>query len=177
MAYTIPQILNWADIAQPLARVGEATRKARGDSGADPDLDIKIYLTKADVRYEYAQDPSGDNIFSMGNYLLSLMGIYLFQAQDASGGGGSISPVTPGTIPDPYDFEVSASSFIATSATTKTFPSSWVGLNVLFVRGGITQSTVNQGGTYYSWSKTSGTLTLINGAAQATELFQIYPII
>lgn len=177
MAYTIPQIINWAKIAQPLARIGEGARRAKGDSMADVDLDIKLYMTRKDVEYEYAQDPSGDNIFSMGNYLLSLMGIYLFQAQNASGGGGSISPVTPGTIPNPYDFEVSASSFIATSATTKTFPSSWQGLNILFVRNSITQSTTNQGATYYSWDKNTATLTLINGAAQLTELFQIYPII
>lgn len=95
MAYTIPQIINWAKIAQPLARLGETTRKSRGDSGADPDLDIKLYMTRKDVEYEYAQAPSGENIFAMGNYLLSLMGIYLFAAQGVTGGGGTISPITP----------------------------------------------------------------------------------
>lgn len=177
MAYTIPQIIQWMKISQPLARIGEAKRLANGDPAADVDLDIKLYMTRKDIEWEYSQDPASSNLFIIGNYGLALCGRYLFPAMSATGGGGSISPVTPGTIPDPYDFEVSGSSFIATSATSKTFPSSWQGLNILFVRNSITQSTTNQGATYYSWDKNTATLTLINGAAQLTELFQIYPVL
>lgn len=178
MAYPIPQILTWSKMCQPLARIGEA-KKSASDKTRDTDLDMKIYLTRKDVEYEYAQDPSSDKLFSMGNYLLSLCGVYLFTAQQMTAGGGSVTPVSPSLIPDPYDFEVDASSFIATGDTTKTFPGSWEGFNILFVRNHITQSIVNDGGgnTYYSWDKTNAILTLFNGAAQSTEIFQIYPVI
>jgi hypothetical protein len=177
MAYTIPEIITWAKIAQPLARVGEAKRLADGDDAADVDLDIKLYMTRKDVEYAYAQNSDSAILHTMGNYLLMLCGVYLFQAQQTNVGGGIITPITPGTMPDPYDFEVDGSSFIATGETTKIFPTSWQGLNMLFVRNNITQSTVNQGASYYSWDKTTRTFTLINGAANAGELFQIYPII
>jgi hypothetical protein len=177
MAYTIPEIITWSRICQPLARIGEAKRLVKGDKDADPDLDIKLYMTRKDVEYAYAQNADSDILHIMGNYLLMLCGRYLFQAQQTNVGGGTITPITPGTMPDPYDFEVSASSFIATGATTKTFPTSWQGLNMLFVRNNITQSTVNQGSSYYSWDKTTRLFTLINGAAQSTELFQIYPMV
>lgn len=178
MAYTIPEIIVWSKISQPLARYGEAKRKASGDNAADVDLDMKLYDTRVDVAYEYAQDTESENLFAMGNYLLALCGRYLFQAQATVAGGGTITPITPGgSTPDPYDFEVGASSFIATGETTVTFPASWAGYNILFVRGSVTQSTVNQGATYYSWNRTTRVFTLIGGAATLGELFQIYPIV
>ena len=177
MAYTIPEIIIWAKICQPLARYGEAKRLASGDTDADIDLDIKLYMTRKDVEYAYSQNADSDILHTMGNYLLSLCGRYIFQAQATTVGGGTITPITPSTMPNPYDFEVDANSFIATGDTTKTFPTSWEGLNMLFVRNSITQSTVNQGASYYSWDNTTRLFTLINGAAQVGELFQIYPII
>ena len=179
MSYTIPEIIVWSEISQPLARMGEAKRLALGDNAADVDLDMKLYDTRIDVAYAYAQNADADILHIMGNYLLMLCGRYLFQSQATIAGGGSITPIVPGTGPTPpyYDFTVNAStSFILTAATSKTFPSSWIGYNILFVRNSITQSTVNDGvTTAYSWDKTTGILTLINGAAQTGELFQIYP--
>ena len=182
MAYTTPQIIQWAKIAQPLARIGETKRWSNGDTSADVDLDVKLYMTRLDVEYAYAQNADSAILFSMSNYLLSLMGIYFLEAQGYSGGGGSITPINPSNAPQSYDFEVSASSFIATGAISKVFPSSWSGFNILFVRNSITQSLVNQGGVYYSWDKLTTTLTLLAndppyGAAQETELFQIYPVL
>lgn len=97
MAYSIPQIVGWMAVCQPLARIGEVKRLANGDTSADVDLDIKLYDTRRDIEYEYAQDPISDNLFAIGNYGLSLCGIYLFQAMQATGGGAvvPISPVTP----------------------------------------------------------------------------------
>lgn len=179
MAYTTSDIIQWAKISQPLARIGEAKRLADGDDAADVDLDIKIYDTRKDVEKSYEADPTSNETYSSGNYLLTLIGRYLFQAQLATGGGGSITPIVPGgVIPDPYDFDVNGSSFIVTGATSKVFPISWYGLNILFVRGHITQSTVNNGtDTSYTWNKTTRTLTLLNGAASLSENFQIFPMI
>lgn len=177
MAYTIPEIIIWAKISQPLARIGEAKKLANGNKNADVNLDMKLYNTRADVQYEYDQDPSSDNLFLIGNYLLALCGVYLFQAQATTIGGGTITPITPSDSPDPYDFDVSASSFIITGASSKVFPAAWVGFNILFVRGHITQSVVDNGvDTAYSWDRGTATLTLLNGAAQVGENLQFFPI-
>jgi len=175
MAYSIPEIIVWSKISQPLARIGEAKKRATNNGSIDKDLDIELYLTRKDVEYEYGQDTDSSNLYAMGNYLLALCGVYLFQAQETVVGGGTITPIIPRISLDPYDFEVSASSFIATGETSKVI-AGFVGFNLLFVRNNVTQSTVNQGGTYYSWSKLTGLFTLINGAAQGGELFQIYPV-
>jgi len=95
MPYAITDIIQWAKASQPLARYGEMRRKAFVGASVDEDLDIKISNTRKDVEYEYAQDSTSENLYSMGNYLLSLIGIYLFPAQQATGDGGSISPITP----------------------------------------------------------------------------------
>lgn len=176
MAYSVSDIITWAKITQPLAAFYESKSSATVGGSVDKDLHIKIYLTRKDVEYEQAKDPTGDKIYSIANYLYALCFPYILQAQAATGGGGSIAPITPGSAPDPLDFEVTASSFIVASATSKGI-SSFVGYNILFVRNNITQSTVNQGGTYYSWDKASGSFVLFNGAAQLGELFQIYPIL
>lgn len=97
MPYAITDIIQWAKISQPLARYGEAKKKATIGGSVDIDLDMKLYNTRRDVEYEYAQNPVSSILFPLGNYLLTLMGVYLFQAQQTTGSGGSISPVTPPT--------------------------------------------------------------------------------
>jgi len=178
MSYAVSDIITWAKISQPLARYYEAKKKANGDNSANLNLDIELYDTRKDVEYAYAQDPTSANTYQQANYLLTLCGIYLFQAQQTTGGGGSITPITPSASPDPYDFVVSSSSFIVTGASSATLPSTWQGYNILLVRNSITQSTVNDGiVTCYSWSRTTRLLTFINGALNAGELIQIYPLI
>lgn len=179
MAYLVTDIIEWSKISQPLARYGEAKRAASGDDAADVDLDMKLYDTRIDVQNAYDADPTSNETYSSANYLLTLIGRYLFPAQQATGGGGSITPIVPGgVIPDEYDFDVDGSSFIVAGATSKTLPIEWSGLNILFIRGHITQSTVNNGvDTSYTWNKTTRILTLFNGAAQTGENFQIFPML
>lgn len=184
MAYSIHQIIGWMAVSQPLARIGEAKKLSQGNNAANVDLDIKLYITRKDLEYEYAQDPTSDILFSIGNYGLSLCGIYLFQAITATGGGAvtPITPVTPTSPIIPYDFTVS----IVTSATapfkagdsSAYLGSQWVGSNILFVRNHVTQSTLDDGNgsTYYSWNSTTAILTLFNGVAVDTEAFQIFPL-
>ena len=132
MAYSILNIIEWAKICQPLAAIGEKERLSLTGGTVDTDLHIKIYLTRKDVEYAYNQDPAGEELFIMGNYLLMLLGQYIFQAQAQTGSGGSISPISPQSIPEPYEFTVSGSSFIATGATSKTI-TDFIGFNLLFV--------------------------------------------
>jgi hypothetical protein len=178
MAYTAPDIIQWAKISQPLAAIGEKKRVANTGGTMDTDLHIKLYITRKDVEYEYAQDPASDKLYLIANYLLTLCGIYLFQAQLATGGGGSVVTIGSSPPPEPYDFDVDAVSFIATGESSKVLPVEWSGYNILFVRGHITQSKVDNGiDTSYSWDKVTRTLTLLNGGATLGENLQIFPII
>lgn len=179
MAYSIPDILQWARISQPLARYGEANKQRKGDNSADVDLDMKIYNTRLDVAYAYAQDPTDTILIPMGNYLYAICFPYVLTAQDATGSGGSITPINPADAPEPYDFDVSASSFIATGETSKILPSSWIGFNIILVRGHITQSKVNNGvDIYYSWDRGTATLNFLGTNSQAAlgENIQIFPL-
>ena len=120
-------------------------------------------------------DPSNDDLTKVANYAYSLCGSYGLTAQAIiSGGGGSVTPGQPSLPPPPYQFTVSASSFIATGESAKVI-TAFIGYNLIFIRGGVPQSTVNVGGTYYSWQSSTGTFTCV-GAADEGELFQLYAI-
>lgn len=123
----------------------------------------------------YNLNPADPSLIETANYLYSLCRGYNLQAQQISGTGGVISPVNPTQIPNPYDFEVTPSSIVPAGATNATL-SAFIGFNLLFVRNGIPQSTLNIGGnSYYSWNKNLGLLT-ISPAAIAGEQFALYPI-
>ena len=120
-------------------------------------------------------DPSNDDLTKVANYVYSLCGSYGLTAQAIiSGGGGSVTPGQPSLLPPPYQFTVSASSFIATGESTKVI-TAFIGYNLIFIRGGVPQSTVDEGGTFYSWVSATGTFTCV-GAADEGELFQLYAI-
>jgi len=95
MSYAISDIIQWAKASQPLAFIEEAKKIQQGGTG-DLNLHTKIYLERKTLEYAYADDPTADYLFEIGNYVLSLIGIYLFEAQQATG-GGSGSSVTPPT--------------------------------------------------------------------------------
>lgn len=141
----------------------------------DPELPKKIYMEKKALEWMYDLDPTNDSLPVVSRYVYTLLGKYGTQARQISGGGGgSVTPSTPNITPAPYMFIVSASSFITTGESTKVI-TAFIGYNLLFVRAGIPQATVNEGGTYYSWQSSTGTFTCV-GAADAGELFQIYAI-
>jgi len=186
MAYSTVDLINWAKICQPLARVGEAKRKAVQGATLDEDLDIKLYLIRKDLEYEYDQNPTSENLFTMGNYLLTLMGIYFLQARQVSGSGGSISPLNPDIlIPDDIDFIVDGSTLIPTGGSSVYLNGAGGrpdlrGYNVDFARNGTTQYTTPQpgGAQYYSWNRTTGLFQLLpftGGEALADESFRIMP--
>lgn len=85
-----------------------------------------------------------------------------------------------GSLPTPYDFIVTSGSFVTSGSTNKVI-TAFIGFNIQFYRGGALQSTVANGGSYYTWNKVTGQLTFLsdvpleNGAAVLGELFQIYP--
>lgn len=96
MAYTTLQIIGWMAASQPLARRGEYIKLSQGDTSADPDLDIKLYNTRKDIEWAYNNNADTDILFAISNYGLSLCGVYLFEAQSATG-GGTVTPIGPST--------------------------------------------------------------------------------
>lgn len=102
MSYPITDILDWAEAAQPLAAIGEYKNSALKGGSFDLDLHTKIYIERNSLQYAYEQDPTDDDTYLIGNWVLALLGAYLFGAQNASGSGGSTaSPSIPGVVESP----------------------------------------------------------------------------
>lgn len=173
MALTVAQIIDIAKISQFLATIDVAKGSFMGQRVV-PETPQILYAERMAVEWMYNHDPSNSSLTQTSNYLYSLCRGYNLEAQQISGTGGVITPVNPSEIPEPYDFEVTPTSIIPEGATSATL-SAFIGFNILFVRNGIPQSTLNLGGSYYSWNKALGIIT-ISPMAMASENFQIYPI-
>jgi len=151
-------ILSNAPIASVLAG-NDISKGSLYGQRIDPLLDQKIYATYFVIKKIYDLDPNYSGMTAACLYLWELMGKYGIQAQAYTGGGGSIAGITAGSAPLPYNFIVDAStSFMIDGESSKTI-SAFIGYNLLFVRGGVVQSTVNTESSYYSWNKTTGLFT------------------
>ncbi len=119
--------------------------------------------------------PPSTAIVATSNYLWELMGRFGVQALSYIGmSGGSVAPPAPPATLNPYQFVVSSSSLIPTGSNSATL-TSFIGNNVMFIRNNLTQSNVENGGTWFTWNKTTGQFVCIGDASEG-ELFQIYPI-
>lgn len=143
----------------------------------DPRLPSLLYSVTTGLEWLYELDNANTDLELIGNYLISICRHYA-KAQSilALGGGGSVSPISPITLPDPYDFIVSASSFIATGVSSISIPL-FVGYNISFDRGGQPQYTTDpgDGSSFFGWNRVTGLFT-ISGPAFAGEQFRITPI-
>lgn len=95
MSYAITDIIRWAKISQPLATRDQSRKESTVTGSTIIDLDVKLYIERKSLEYAYAQDPTSDETFQIGQWVLALIGIYLFEAQETTGSGGTISPVSP----------------------------------------------------------------------------------
>ena len=173
MPLTVAQIIDIAKISQYLAQ-NDVQKGNLFSPRVAPVTPQVLYLERKAVEWMYDTDPSDTSLYQTSAYLYSLCRGYNLQAQQISGTAGTISPVNPAQIPNPYDFEVSGSSLMVNGQSTVTIPA-FIGFNVLFVRNGIPQYTVNTGQSYFSWVKATGVFT-IYPAAITGEQFAIYPI-
>ena len=175
MPLSINDIINIAKISQYLSTI-DVEKGSLFGKRVVPETPQILYNERKGVEWLYSLDPNDSSLPLTSNYLYSLCRGYNLQAQAILGTatGGSVAPITPTSIPNAYDFVVSGSSLIPTGANSVTL-TAYIGWNVLFVRNGIAQSTVNTGQSYYSWNKTTGILT-ISPEAYLDEQFQIYPI-
>lgn len=175
---TVARILQLAPVACYLA----SNRTAKGGlfgPPVDPRLPIVIFMVHKILKKIYDLDPTYEAVQqrNVADYLYELIQKYAFRAASIvdNNAGGQIATQTGIVVQSPYDFEVTASSFIATGEDSVTI-SEFIGLNVNFRRGGVSQNTTNlgDGSSYYSWNIVTGLFT-IYPAATAGELFRIEP--
>ncbi len=90
----IPDILDIANISEYLC-VCDIERGGLYGGGQDLQLPTKIYMVKKNVQWMYDIDPSDSTLRFTANYLYALCNKYVLKAQHTTGGGGSVSPVSP----------------------------------------------------------------------------------
>jgi len=171
---TVAQRLSIADICEYLALV--AIKKGGLYAAGIPiDLPQKIYNLKTSIQYKYDSDPSDTTLEQTSAYLYSICR-FVLQAQSIIQIAGSVSGTIATTTPSPYQFIVdAATSFIIDGQSSKTI-TAFIGYNLIFVRGGITQNTTDDGsGSYYSWTKATGSF-VCYPAASTSEIFGLFPI-
>lgn len=175
---TVARTIQLAPVACYLA----SNRTARGSLFGppnDPRLPILIFMVHKILKKIYDQDPTYEATQQrvVADYLYELIQKYAFKAAAIVDNslGGQVASQTSTVVVQPYDFEVSATSFIATGESSVTIER-FRGLNVNFRRGGISQNTTSlgDGSSYYAWNSATALFT-IYGAATAGELFRIEP--
>lgn len=161
---------------------GTEADAAFGGSLGKPVPPVQIAYTTDALRWGYEGGAqTAASLRTVANYLIWLCGAYQLQAQNIiyGPGGGSVSPTPPsGTTPNGYDFVVDVTAGPTNpvkEGDTSVTLTSLIGFNIIFNRNNIPQSTINVGGSYYSWNKSLGIFSF-SPAAVATELFQIIPV-
>lgn len=180
MALTVPQQIDIGNASSIFAS-NELQNGKRHGGYLDTDWPTLIYLVRQGLEWLYELDPTHEDLTPIGNYLIAICK-HASRAEAAIIGGGSTPTVVNVTAPEPLDFIVSSSSFIVSGQTSVTI-SDFIGYNIEFIRGNLTQYTTAPPdglSTYYSWDKDTGLLTLLAditpfGAATAGEQFRISP--
>lgn len=137
---------------------------------------LHIYCVRKSVEWLYDLDPDDDTLTATSNYLQAISIMYWIPKANANGAAGSgVAPVVTGNIlPQPYDFEVTGSSYIIAGQSQKTI-NAFIGYNITFDRNNVPQSQVNMGGSYFSWNPNTGNFQVFPEAA-TSELFTITPV-
>jgi hypothetical protein len=171
---SVQTIINGAKEAQYVTDIIRASGRLF-NVGMTDFLPRLIYCTRKSVEWLFDQDPNDDTLTATSDYLLAISVLYWSpetSISNASGGGAGVAPVVSApNSPLPYDFEVTGSSFIIGGQSVKTI-NSFIGYNIIFTRNNIVQSTVDTGGSYYSWNLNSGLFVCFPAAASG-ELFTI----
>lgn len=150
-------------------------KKGLWGGGINIELPTKIRVIRESIEYRYTLNPSDTTLEATSNYMLGLC-LYVAQAKAITGNGGVIAGTTGNVgTPLPYQFIVDASTtFIIAGQSAKTI-TAFIGFNLIFVRGGVTQNTDDTTGSYYSWSKSTGGFICYPEAYEG-EVFGLFPI-
>lgn len=174
---TVARILQITPMAIVLSSNSVAKGSLFNGGVVDPKRPITIYMVYKILKRVYDEDPNYTGVRVVADYLYELITKWAFKAAAIVDGntGGQIAPPSGIVVPNPYDFEVEASSFIPTGDDSVTI-SQFIGYNVNFSRGGIMQNTTNlgDGSSYYSWNIVTGLFTIFPAATEG-ELFRIMP--
>lgn len=172
---TIAEIIDIAKVSQFLSLI-DIRERGLFAGGIDIQLPRKLYTVRKTVERTYELNPTDDTLIGTSNYLYALCGKYGLAAQSMLSSGGSISPVSPpsSSLPFPLYFVVSGSSPIPDGSGSATF-SDFIGYNLVVARNNIPQSTVNDGGTYFSWNRLTGLFKCFPNA-MVSETFSITPV-
>lgn len=169
---TVPQKITIAEVCEYLIFI--AIKK--GNNSIDIQLPEKIRNLRMSISYQYDIDPSNDTLTQTSNYMLGMC-LYVQAAQAIVLSSGTVGGIVARTAPSPYQFTVdAATSFIIDGQSSKTI-TAFIGYNIIFTRGGVTQSTVDPGGgmSYYSWVRATGSF-VCYPAATTGEDFGLFPI-
>jgi hypothetical protein len=126
MAYDTDDIITWAKISQYLSEKDIIVSGAINGGRIDKRLPQMLYTERKSLEWRYSQNSSDTSLFDTGNYVLSLCGKYLMQAQQISGGGGTVVNATQpsalvGIVPKHIEFVVGdGSALIANGSRTLT---------------------------------------------------------
>lgn len=181
MATILPvdEIIELGDVSIYLSANYVAKRRLFGGSIIKPTPPVQIAWVTDALRWGYEGGAQTDqSLRQTANYAYWLYGKFQLEAQNIidGAGGGSVAPTPAGTtLPNPLDFEVSASTTVATGETSVTI-SQFIGYDVNFSRGGIMQNTTSlgDGSSYYAWNRVTGLFSVYPAAAEG-ELFRIMP--
>lgn len=171
---TIATIVDIYPVAAYLAAI-DINKRGLYSGGVDAELPQKIRNIGKAVKRVYDGNPADTTLTNTANYLYALCGMYGLKAQAVTGIAGSVAGIISEVqSPLPLDFEVTSTSFIAAGQNTKII-TAFIGCNIEFTRGGITQNTTNTGGSYYTWNKVTGEFFCYPDAT-LSELYRIVPV-
>jgi len=173
---TIQQIITNGYLSIPLSANYNAKQQLFSPALAAPNSPVLISMVTDALNWMNEDGGYTDaELASVANYLVWLCGRFGLQAAGITGSGGSVTPVTPGggSGASRIDFVVSASSYIPTGGTSKTI-SAFAGMEIDFIRNGVSQSTLSGQPSYITWNKTTTELT-ISPALTDDEVISIIP--
>lgn len=173
---TISEIITNGELSVPLAANYNAKAGLfKGGAISNPTSPVLIAMVTDALSW---MDEGGNYTdaeeASVANYLVWLCGKFGLQAANTTGSGGSVTPITPGSLsPSRLDFIVSASSYLPTGSTGSTL-TQYIGREIDFIRGGLSQSQVTTEPSYIIWTKATGSL-VISPALVLGEVISIIP--
>lgn len=144
----------------------------------NPLLPQQIYALYFIIKKVYDKDASYPGMTNACIYLWEIMGRFGLASQGLSGGGGSVTPVTPPTTLVQLNFTVAASGTTLIDGQSSVMLDGTLGnpdfrgFNLLVNKNGTPLAQIITAPVYYVWSKVSGLLTVVPAAFLGDE-FQI----
>lgn len=106
------QVITYAEIAQYLCLydIERETRPFAG--GIDQQLPRKIYLVRKNLSWLYDKDSADTRLIPLANYLFWLLNRWGLKAENVTGSGGTIAPISPSdTIKSPI--KITGADFVS----------------------------------------------------------------